>query len=83
MPNRVDARRAEADLTAWQGAVPRATENFELMRARYFGGGNVRLLEVLDALTQSVDAQLAVQRATFAGRLVVAKQQQLVGEATP
>jgi outer membrane protein TolC len=80
---RVDARRAEADLTAWQGAVPRATENFELMRARYFGGGNVRLLEVLDALTQSVDAQLAVQRATFAGRLVVAKQQQLVGEATP
>jgi outer membrane protein TolC len=80
---RVDARRAEADLTAWQSAVPRAAENFELMRARYFGGGNVRLLEVLDALTQYVDAQLAVQRATFAGRLVAAKQQQLLGEVTP
>ena len=63
--------------------MPRAAENFELMRARYFGGGNVRLLEVLDALTQFVDAQLAVQRAIFAGRLVAAKQQQLVGEVTP
>lgn len=79
----VDARRAEADHTAWRSAVPRAAENFELMRARYFGGGNVRLLEVLDALTQYVDAQLAVQRAVLADRLVVAKQQQLVGEVTP
>jgi outer membrane protein TolC len=79
----VEARRAEADLAAWHSAVPRAAENFELMRARYFGGGNVRLLEVLDALTQYVDAQLAVQRAVFADRIVVAKQQQLIGEMTP
>jgi outer membrane protein len=80
---RLEAHRAAADLAEWGSAVPRAAENFELMRARYFGGGNVRLLEVLDALTQYVDTQLAVQRAVFAGRLAAARQQQLVGEVTP
>ncbi len=52
------------------------------MRARYFGGGNVRLLEVLDALAQYVDIQIAVQRALLASRLVAAKQRQLIGEVT-
>ncbi len=80
---RIDARRATADLAEWQHAVPRAAENFELMRARYLGGGNARLLEVLDALTQYVDTQLAVQRARLAAGLAIAKQQQLVGEVTP
>ena len=80
---RIEARRAAADLAAWHSAVPHAAENFELMRARYFGGGNARLLEVLDALTQYVETQLAVQHALFAGRLVAAKQEELVGEATP
>jgi len=79
----IEARRAEADRVAWQRAVPQAAEHFELMRARYFGGGNVRLLEVLDALTQYVDAQLAAQRAVFAYRIAVATQQQLIGEVTP
>jgi outer membrane protein TolC len=79
---RVEAQHAEADLMVWRHAVPRAAENFALMRARYFGGGNVRLLEVLDALAQYVDTQLAVQRALFASRLVAAKQQQLIGEVT-
>ena len=63
---RIEARRAAADLAAWRRAVPPAAENFELMRARYFGGGNVRLLDVLDALAQDVETQLAVQRARFA-----------------
>jgi len=80
---RVEAARADADVQASRTLVPPAAENFELMRARYFGGGNVRLLEVLDALAQSVDAQVAVQQALLAGRLVAAKQQQLVGVVTP
>jgi len=79
----LEATRAEADRVGWQRALPDAAEHFELMRARYFGGGNVRLLEVLDALTQYVDAQLAVQRATLAYRIAIATQQQLIGEVTP
>jgi len=79
----IDARQAQADAEAWQRAAPQAEENFELMRARYFGGGNVRLLEVLDALNQSVDARLNRQRALLAYRLALATQQQILGEATP
>ena len=78
---RVDAQRAQADLIAWQRAVPRAAENFQLMRARYLGGGNVRLLEVLDALAQHVDAGLNVPRASLAYRLAVATAAHIVGEA--
>jgi outer membrane protein TolC len=76
---RVDARRAETDLTAARRAVPQADEDFQLMRARYLGGGNVRLLEVLDALTQSVESHLAVPRALLAYRLAVASADQLLG----
>jgi len=80
---RLEAARAAADLQETRAMQPRAAENFDLMRARYFGGGNVRLLEVLDALAQSVDAQLAMQHALLAGRLVAAKQRQLLGVVTP
>ena len=48
-----EAARAAADREAWQRTVPHAAEGFQLMRARYFGGGNVRLLEVLDALSRN------------------------------
>jgi outer membrane protein TolC len=79
----VEARRAQADLVAWQAAMPRAVESFHLMRARFFGGGNARLLEVLDALAQQVDAQLNVSRAQLAYGLAVATQYQILGETVP
>jgi len=79
----IETHHAATDLDRWQRSVPRAAESFVLMRARYFGGGNVRLLEVLDALSQHVDAQLAVARAQLAYRMGVVKQQQLIGEVTP
>ncbi len=79
----IEAERAQADAESWQRAVPKAAESFELMRARYFGGGNVRLLEVLDALNQSVDARLNLQHAELAYRLAVATQRQILGEGTP
>ena len=79
----IEARRAQADLTAWQAAVPRAAESFQLMRARYFGGGNARLLEVLDALAQQVETRLNASRALLAYRLAVATQYQILGETLP
>jgi outer membrane protein TolC len=80
---RVEAQRAQADLAASRRALPKAEENFQLMRARYFGGGNVRLLEVLDALSQYVDARLSEPRALRAYREAVATARQILGEATP
>ncbi len=79
----VEAQRAERELRAWQRTVPRAAESFQLMRARYFGGGNVRLLEVLDALSQYVDAQNNVPRALLAYRLAVASAAHILGQANP
>jgi outer membrane protein TolC len=75
-----EATRAQGDLTAWQRAVPQAQEDFQLMRARYLGGGNVRLLEVLDALNQYVDARLHVPQALLTYRLAVATQEQMLGQ---
>lgn len=79
----IEARRAQADMVAWQAAAPRAAESFNLMRARYFGGGNARLLEVLDALAQHVDTRLNVSRARLAYRVAVSTQYQILGEALP
>lgn len=77
---RSDAQRAQGDLAAWERAVPQAREDFQLMRARYFGGGNVRLLEVLDALNQYVDARLRVPQALLAYRVAVATEDQILGQ---
>lgn len=79
----IEARRAQDDLATWQRAVPQAAESFNLMRARYFGGGNARLLEVLDALAQHVDARRNASRALLAYRLAVATQYQILGETLP
>jgi outer membrane protein TolC len=79
----VEARRAQDDVHLWEQAIPRAAEHFQLMRARHFGGGSVRLLEVLDAVAQDVDTRLNVARALLAYRLAVATQHQILGEATP
>ena len=78
---RAETERAEADVAAAERAVPLATEQFQLLRARYLGGGNVRLLEVLDALTQRVETRLGVPRAERAYRLAVATEAQLLGRA--
>jgi outer membrane protein TolC len=80
---RADAERAQTDEETWRRALPAAAEAFLLMRARYFGGAGVRLLDVLDALTQSVDAHLAIPRATLAYRLAIAAQAQLLGQVEP
>ncbi|MFQ5665165.1 MAG: TolC family protein [Candidatus Binatia bacterium] len=79
---RVEADRAQHDLAAWRAAVDRSAENFGLMRARYVGGGDVRLLEVLDALSQFVDAQLNTQRALLSYRVALATQHQILGKVT-
>ncbi|HYM27511.1 MAG TPA: TolC family protein, partial [Steroidobacteraceae bacterium] len=75
-----EAQRAHGDLGAWESALPVAQEDFELMRARHLGGGNVRLLEVLDALNQYADARLHVPQALLAYRLAVATQDQVLGQ---
>lgn len=79
----IAAQQAQADLATWQRVVPQAADDFTVLRARYVGGGNVRLLEVLDALTQSVSARLNVPRAHLTLRVAVATQQQLLGETGP
>ena len=76
---RAETERAEADVAAAQRAVPLATEQLQLLRARYLGGGNVRLLGVLDALIQHLEARLGVPRAQRAYRLAVATEEQLLG----
>lgn len=76
---RSEADRARVDAEAWRRVLPAAREGFLLMRARHVGGADVRLLDVIDALNQSVDAQLALTRATLAFRLAVATHAQLLG----
>jgi outer membrane protein TolC len=78
-----EARRAEADAAAARAAATTADENFQLMRARHAGGGNARLLEVLDALTQATAARLGESRAMLDYRVAVATQAELLGEVDP
>jgi outer membrane protein TolC len=80
---RIEALRARTDAEAWKRAIEPAAENLALMRGRYAGGGDVRLLEVLDALAQSVDTRVNAARAELAYHLAMATQQQLLGESTP
>jgi outer membrane protein TolC len=80
---RVEAQHAQADLAASRRALPKAEAHFQLMRARYFGGGNVRLLEVLDSLNQYVDVRLSEPRALRTYRDAAATARQILGEATP
>ena len=80
---RIEAERAAAEGAIWQRSLPAAEDNLTLMRARYFGGGNVRLLEVLDALTQVVTAQLGIAHSRLAFQLAVGAQKQLIGESLP
>jgi outer membrane protein len=78
-----EARRAEGDAAAAREAAATAEENFQLMRARHAGGGNVRLLELLDALTQATEARLGESKALLDYRIAVATQAELLGEVDP
>jgi outer membrane protein TolC len=78
-----EARRAERDRSTARDSAVIARRHFELMRARHVGGGNVRLLEVLDALAQYVDARLGESRALLSGRIAKATEAQLLGEVSP
>lgn len=80
---RADAERARTDMDAWSSALPAAAEAFLLLRARYLGGGSTRLLDVLDALNQSIDARLAVVRARFAYRVAAASHAEALGRIAP
>ncbi len=80
---RADAERAEADVAAWSKSLPAAAEAFLLLRARYFGGGGARLLDVLDSLNQAVDTRVALVRALQDAGLARATQAQLLGQSGP
>jgi outer membrane protein TolC len=78
-----EAQRAERDHATARDSAVIARRHFELMRARHVGGGNVRLLEVLDALAQYVDARLGESRALLSGRIARATGAQVLGEVSP
>jgi len=77
---RATGDRARQDLATARATIPIAADQFQLVRARYLGGGNVRLLEVLDALNQYVESHLRESRALLEARSAAALQEQLLGE---
>ncbi|HSP99786.1 MAG TPA: TolC family protein [Candidatus Dormibacteraeota bacterium] len=80
---RADSQRARADAIAWRRAQPAADDALLLMRARYFGGGGATLVDVLDALDQTVSARVAVARARLDEHLAAATVDQLLGRSEP
>jgi adhesin transport system outer membrane protein len=80
---RAESRRAHADALAWRRTQPAADDALLLMRARYFGGGAATLVDVLDALDQTVAARVAVVRALLDERVAAATVDQLLGRVEP
>jgi len=72
-----------SDALAWRRTEPAADDALLLMRARYFGGGGVTLVDVLDALDQTVAARIAVVRALLDERVAAATVDQLLGRVEP
>ena len=66
-------RQARDQLALLTSAEPTARDNFALTWARFLGGGNVTLLEVLDALQQLEQLRLARPDQTFATRQAAAQ----------
>jgi outer membrane protein TolC len=66
-------RQARDQLALLKSAEPTAQDNFELTWARFLGGGNVTLLEVLDAFQQAEQLRLARPDQTFAARQAAAQ----------
>lgn len=80
---RAELRRAEVDGAAAREASALAERNFHLSEARHLGGGNVRLLEVLDAFTQWSALRLSAVHADLALRLARARIDAALGKVTP
>lgn len=80
---RADAQRADADAAAWTALQPATDDALLLMRARYFGGGAATLVDVLDALDQTVASRIAVVQARLAALVAVATIDQLLGRSAP
>ncbi len=66
-------RQARDQLALLSSAEPTAQDNFALTWARFLGGGNVTLLEVLDAFQQVEQLRLARPDQTFATRQAAAQ----------
>jgi outer membrane protein TolC len=66
-------RQARDQLTLLTSAEPIAQDNFALTWTRFLGGGNVTLLEVLDAFQQVEQLRLARPDQTFATRQAAAQ----------
>lgn len=64
-------------------AEPAADDNFALTWARFLGGGNVTLLEVLDAYQQAEQLRLARFDQEFAARQAAAEARLLTGADQP
>jgi len=66
-------RQARDQLVLLSDAEPTAQDNFALTWTRFLGGGNVTLLEVLDAFQQVEQLHLARPEQTFAARQAAAQ----------
>ncbi len=66
-------RQARDQLALLADAEPTAQDNFALTWTRFLGGGNVTLLEVLDAFQQVEQLRLARPDQTFAARQAAAQ----------
>jgi len=66
-------RQARDQLALLSDAEPTAQDNFALTWTRFLGGGNVTLLEVLDAFQQVEQLRLARPDQTFAARQAAAQ----------
>ena len=72
-------RQARDQLTLLTRAEPTAQDNFALTWTRFLGGGNVTLLEVLDAFQQVEQLRLARPDQTFAARQAAAQAALVLG----
>ncbi len=77
------AAKAKSDLEAARLAKPLADQSFLVLRARSLGGGDVRTIEVIDAVAQRTEAHLRIVRAELAYRLALAAQARSLGETFP
>jgi outer membrane protein TolC len=72
-------RQARDQLALLTSAERTAQDNFDLTWARFLGGGNVTLLEVLDAFQQIEQLRLARPDQTFAARQAAAQADLVLG----
>lgn len=78
----IEATRARKEMEAWTHQLPASKEAFRLIRARFAGGGDVRLLEVIDSINELVNARLNVVHARLSYRLAVAERERILGRVS-